>query len=199
MKRLEYQLIKVEEIQEQYATELRMNDGARNIAGALGSQNKKNKENKTKENKTKENKFAHQTAKGNFKESLQNLCIFERELEFLMGNFSLQIRGVAGFARLCPGDIYEFSCKYGGQKWKAKGRVGAEKEQKWDLPTSNFKCLMGDWLELKISQARFIGKSPVLCEKRIDTLGLFAPHPQLMTVSLNPAGSLKLNLVITWK
>lgn len=46
---------------------------------------------------------------------------------------------------------------------------------------------------------RTFGKSLVLIEKSFDPLELFSPHPQLMTVDLNRNGSLKLDLIATWK
>uniref|UniRef100_G3SWQ4 Rho family-interacting cell polarization regulator 2 n=1 Tax=Loxodonta africana TaxID=9785 RepID=G3SWQ4_LOXAF len=42
-----------------------------------------------------------------YKEYTENMCAIEAELENLLGEFSIKMKGLAGFARLCPGDQYE--------------------------------------------------------------------------------------------
>ena len=42
-------------------------------------------------------------------------------------------------------------------------------------------------------------KSVLLGQKSCETKDLFSANPQLMTVSINVNGSLKLSIVITWK
>lgn len=54
-------------------------------------------------------------------------------------------------------------------------------------------------LLIKAVEVRVLGKTVVIGNKVCETKDLFSPHPQLMTVNLNPSGSLKLNIVITWK
>ena len=54
-------------------------------------------------------------------------------------------------------------------------------------------------LLIKAVEVRVLGKTVMIGNKVCETKDLFSPHPQLMTVNLNPSGSLKLNLVITWK
>lgn len=70
----------------------------------------------------------------------------------------------------------------------------------------NDQCLQGRlWvipcpqLLIKAVEVRVLGKTVMIGNKVCETKDLFSPHPQLMTVNLNPSGSLKLNLVITWK
>ena len=52
---------------------------------------------------------------------------------------------------------------------------------------------------MKAVEVRMLGKTVVIGSKICETKDLFSPHAQLMTVNLNPSGSLKLNVVITWK
>ena len=59
---------------------------------------------------------------------------------------------MAGFARLCPGDVFEVTMRYGSQKWKAKGRIEKDGSQRWDVADYIFKTLVGDIISLKVSQ-----------------------------------------------
>lgn len=42
------------------------------------------------------------------------------------------ILGIMGFARVMPGDSFEVSIRHGNQKWKSKGFVSKDSEQRWD-------------------------------------------------------------------
>ena len=59
------------------------------------------------------------------------------------------VLGLAGFARLIPGDVYQVSVTHGQQKWKTKGRVGTN-SQHWDNDTFLFKALVGDVFAIKV-------------------------------------------------
>lgn len=58
---------------------------------------------------------------------------------------------MAGFARMCPGDVFEISIRHGSQKWKAKGRVEKTGAQKWDNAEFTFKALVGDIMNIKVN------------------------------------------------
>lgn len=60
------------------------------------------------------------------------------------------IVGMVGFARLCPGDVFEVTLRYGSQKWKSKGRVEKDSSQKWEVPDFVFKALLGDIISIKV-------------------------------------------------
>lgn len=54
-------------------------------------------------------------------------------------------------------------------------------------------------LHMKAVEVRLLGKSVLIGQRECETKELFCPHPQLMTVNLNHAGSLKLSVIVTWK
>ena len=62
---------------------------------------------------------------------------------------NLIISGLVGFARLCPGDVFEVAVRHGTQKWKTKGRM-ASSAQNWENDTIVFKSLLGDILSVKV-------------------------------------------------
>ena len=57
---------------------------------------------------------------------------------------------MAGFARLCPGDVFEVTIRHGPQKWKTKGRIEKNNTQRWDVPEFTFKSLVGEILVIKV-------------------------------------------------
>jgi hypothetical protein len=48
-------------------------------------------------------------------------------------------------------------------------------------------------------EVRLLGKGALIGQRECETRELFSPHPQLMTVNLNHAGSLKLSVIVTWR
>lgn len=58
--------------------------------------------------------------------------------------FSLLRAGIQGFARLCPGDVFEVTLKHGTQKWKSRGRVCKDNTQTWDNQRTVIKGLIGE-------------------------------------------------------
>lgn len=80
--------------------------------------------------------------------------------------------GMAGFARLVPGDVFEVVIKHGGQKWKTKGRIEKNNTQRWDSPEYTFKCLVGETLNIKVSfcYGRLLMVCLIVCCLYIDLL-----------------------------
>lgn len=132
-----------------------------------------------------------------FKECTQTMCQIEAQLENMMGTFNCKLKGMAGFARLCPGDVFEVTVRHGAQKWKTKGRVEKTGNQKWEIPEFTFKAVVGDVINIKGMELRAF-KSVLLGQKSCEIKDLFSSNPQLMTVSINVNGSLKLSIIITW-
>ncbi|RUS83661.1 hypothetical protein EGW08_008567 [Elysia chlorotica] len=129
-----------------------------------------------------------------YKECSQIMCAIEAQLENMLGTFSCRLKGIAGFARMAPGDVFEVVIKHGAQKWKTN-----------PANTYTNQCLL---LIPQASEVRAF-KTVVLGQKNCEICqpsshdapghGLFSANPQLMTVSINVHGSLKLSIVITWK
>lgn len=184
LKRLEFHLSKIDELQDCYIVNQQLREGARNMARAYA-------------NTPGYKKGSLTSVKYGFKECSQTMCAIEAQLESMMGTFHCKLKGMAGFARLCPGDVFEVTMRYGSQKWKAKGRIEKDGSQRWDVADYIFKTLVGDIISLKAVELRSL-KSVLLGEKKCETKDLFSANPQMMTVSINPNGSLKLSIIVTW-
>ncbi|XP_064476628.1 rho family-interacting cell polarization regulator 2-like isoform X2 [Ornithodoros turicata] len=186
LKRLEFQLSKVEELREQYEVQQRMREGVRSMAYAYVLSPGDEKD------------TALHGVRSGYRECMDSLCLLEAHLEQLMGTLQFQMRGIQGFARLCAGDNFEITVKHGEQKWKSRGRVQKNGQQVWDNQQVLVKALLGEFLYIKAVEVRGLGKNVLLGNKSCEIKDLFSSHSQLMTVNLNSSGSLKLNLVITW-
>uniref|UniRef100_A0A8C6Y2M2 Rho family-interacting cell polarization regulator 2 n=2 Tax=Naja naja TaxID=35670 RepID=A0A8C6Y2M2_NAJNA len=179
MRKLEFHISKVDELFEAYCIQRRLRDGASKMKQAYGLSpaSKAARESLSEINKT-------------YKEYTENMCTIEGELENLMGEFCIKMKGLAGFARLCPGDQYEIFMRYGRQRWKLKGKIEVNDKQSWDGEEMIFFPLL---LEVK-GLATHILVGSVTCE----TKDLFAAQPQVVAVDINDLGTIKLNLEITW-
>lgn len=113
--------------------------------------------------------------KGALKDLIHVLCKLEAELEMLAGTLNVEVKGeqdwswglehesyshltlsgIAGFARLAPGDVFEVQLRCGAQKWKSKVKIGSDKKQSWEAEVVIFKCLLEDLLEIKVGQLFF--------------------------------------------
>ncbi|ESO97691.1 hypothetical protein LOTGIDRAFT_103971, partial [Lottia gigantea] len=185
LKKLEFHLAKVDELYDCYLVHQQLREGARTMARAFTTSPGHRKDSIT-------------NVKYGYKECSQTLCAIEAQLENMLGTFHCKLKGMAGFARLCPGDVFEVTIRHGPQKWKTKGRIEKNNTQKWDIPEFTFKSLVGDILTIKALESRSF-KSVLLGQKNCEVKDLFSANPQLMTISINFNGSLKLSVVITWK
>lgn len=187
LKRLEFELAKLEELMDQYDVHLKMREGVRSMAYAYTMSN------------GPERDSALSSVRSGYKECTETLCFLESRLEAMLGTFHLQMKGIQGFARLCPGDVFEITIKHGdSQKWKTRGKILKSGEQSWDHQATIIKALIEDKLTIKAVEVRGLGKNITLGVKTCETKDLFSARPQLMTINLNSVGTLKLNLIITW-
>ncbi|XP_007948009.2 rho family-interacting cell polarization regulator 2 [Orycteropus afer afer] len=187
IRRLEFHISKVDELYEAYCIQRRLQDGASKMKQAFASSpaSKAARESLSEINRS-------------YKEYTENMCSIEAELENLLGEFSIKMKGLAGFARLCPGDQYEIFMKYGRQRWKLKGKIEVNGKQSWDGEEMVFLPLIVGLISIKVTELKGLATHILVGSVTCETKELFAAHPQVVAVDINDLGTIKLNLEITW-
>ncbi|XP_007525995.2 rho family-interacting cell polarization regulator 2 isoform X2 [Erinaceus europaeus] len=187
MRRLEFHISKVDELYEAYCIQRRLQDGASKMKQAFASSpaSKAARESLSEINRS-------------YKEYTENMCTIEVELESLLGEFSIKMKGLAGFARLCPGDQYEIFMKYGRQRWKLKGKIEVNGKQSWDGEEMVFLPLIAGLISIKVTELKGLATHLLVGSVTCETKELFAARPQVVAVDINDLGTIKLNLEITW-
>lgn len=187
MRRLEFHISKVDELYEAYCIQRRLQDGASKMKQAFGTSpaSKAARESLSEINRS-------------YKEYTENMCTIEAELESLLGEFSIKMKGLAGFARLCPGDQYEIFMKYGRQRWKLKGKIEVNGKQSWDGEETVFLPLIVGFISIKVTELKGLATHILVGSVTCETKELFAARPQVVAVDINDLGTIKLNLEITW-
>uniref|UniRef100_A0A8C6W788 Rho family-interacting cell polarization regulator 2 n=2 Tax=Nannospalax galili TaxID=1026970 RepID=A0A8C6W788_NANGA len=187
MRRLEFHISKVDELYEAYCIQRRLQDGASKMKQAFVSSpaSKAARESLSEINRS-------------YKEYTENMCAIEAELESLLGEFSIKMKGLAGFARLCPGDQYEIFMKYGRQRWKLKGKIEMSGRQSWDGEETIFLPLVVGFISIKVTELKGLATHILVGSVTCETKELFAARPQVVAVDINDLGTIKLNLEITW-
>jgi hypothetical protein len=146
-----------------------------------------------------QSQLPNQGSKTTIREFIDNIERIEADFELYLGSFLLSIEDIQGFARVCQGDVFEINIKYGNsQSFKTKISVLKDNRQKCDHKQSVFKARIADVIAIKAYECKGLGKKVLLGHKLCDTRDLFTARSQLMTISLNQTGSIKLNLIITW-
>uniref|UniRef100_A0A9L0SZY5 Rho family-interacting cell polarization regulator 2 n=1 Tax=Equus caballus TaxID=9796 RepID=A0A9L0SZY5_HORSE len=187
MRRLEFHISKVDELYEAYCIQRRLQDGASKMKQAFATSpaSKAARESLSEINRS-------------YKEYTENMCTIEAELESLLGEFSIKMKGLAGFARLCPGDQYEIFMKYGRQRWKLKGKIEVNGKQSWDGEEVVFLPLIVGFISIKVTELKGLATHLLVGSVTCETKELFAARPQVVAVDINDLGTIKLNLEITW-
>ncbi|XP_013914463.1 PREDICTED: protein FAM65B [Thamnophis sirtalis] len=187
MRKLEFHISKVDELFEAYCIQRRLRDGASKMKQAYGLSpaSKAARESLSEINKT-------------YKEYTENMCAIEGELENLMGEFCIKMKGLAGFARLCPGDQYEIFMRHGRQRWKLKGKIEVNDKQSWDGEEMIFLPLIVGLISIKVTELKGLATHILVGSVTCETKDLFAAQPQVVAVDINDLGTIKLNLEITW-
>ncbi|KAG8131728.1 hypothetical protein E2320_009640 [Naja naja] len=173
IRKLEFQISKVEELYEAYSIQCRLRDGASNMkhAFSLSPSTKASRESLVELYK-------------NLQECKEDMCLIEGTLEVHLGEFHLKMKGLVGYARLCPGDQYEVFIRLGRQKWKIKGKILTDDSQTWDE-------------EEKVTELR--GLSTILVGiVTCDSLDFFTTRPQTIIVDITELGTIKLQLEVLW-
>ncbi|XP_029632331.1 RIPOR family member 3 isoform X4 [Salmo trutta] len=158
IRRLEFQISKVEELYETYCVQWRLCQGAVNMkkAFALSPSSRASRESLQELNR-------------NYRHSLEDMCVMEGELEILLGELHIKMKGLIGFARLCPGDQYEVVIRLGRQRWKIRGKIQTDDRQSWDVEEMIFLAHIHENFDIK-----------------------------LMVVDITELGTIKLQLEVVW-
>lgn len=61
------------------------------------------------------------------------------------------VLGIMGFARVMPGDSFEVSIRHGNQKWKSKGFVARDSEQRWEQDRRALGIQINSSLTVKVA------------------------------------------------
>ncbi|XP_064023928.1 RIPOR family member 3 isoform X2 [Pogoniulus pusillus] len=186
IRKLEFHISKVEELYEAYCIQCRLRDGATNMkhAFSLSPSTKASRESLVELYK-------------NFQECTEDMCFIESALEVHLGEFHLKMKGLVGFARLCPGDQYEVFVRLGRQKWRLKGKIETDDSQTWDEEEKIFIPNLHEKFEIKVTELRGLATilvGVVTC----DSINFFTTKPQAIIVDITELGTIKLQLEVLW-
>ncbi|XP_034005824.1 RIPOR family member 3 [Trematomus bernacchii] len=186
IRRLEFQLSKVEELYETYCIQWRLCQGAVNMKRAFSLSPS-----------TRASRDSLLELSRNHTLSLQDMSVMEGELEILLGELHIKMKGLIGFARLCPGDQYEVVVRLGRQRWKIRGRIESDDTQAWDEEEMVFLPHIQHNFEIKVTEAKGLGWLMVGMVTCVSA-DFFVARPQLMLVDITELGTIKLQLEVTW-
>ncbi|XP_041059628.1 RIPOR family member 3 isoform X9 [Carcharodon carcharias] len=186
IRKLEFHISRIEELYESYFIQWRLRNGANNMkqAYSVSPSTKGSRETLIEINR-------------NYRECTEDMCVIERTLEILLGEFHIRMKGLIGFARLCPGDHYAVLIKYGRQRWKLKGKIDADDRQTWDEEEMAFLPHINEDIEIKVAEMKGLMTvlvGTVTCE----SADFFSAQPQIMIVDITDLGTMKLQLEIMW-
>ncbi|XP_062302124.1 rho family-interacting cell polarization regulator 2 isoform X1 [Osmerus eperlanus] len=187
MRRLEFHMSKVDELYEAFCIQRKLRDGASRMKQAFSASPS-----------TKGTRESIAEVNRRYKEYTENMSTFEGELENLLGEFHIKMKGLAGFARLCPGDQYEIFMRYGRQRWKLKGKIESNSRQSWDGEEMVFTPLVSDLINIKVTELKGLATHILVGSVICETKDLFTAMPQVVAVDVNDLGTIKLNLEVTW-
>ncbi|XP_015230787.1 PREDICTED: protein FAM65C [Cyprinodon variegatus] len=186
IRRLEFQISKVEELYETYCIQWKLCQGAVNMKRAFSLSPS-----------TRASRESLLELSRNHQHSLQDMSTMEGDLEVLLGELHIKMKGLIGFARLCPGDQYEVVVRLGRQRWKIRGRIESDDSQSWDEEEMVFLPHIYHNFEIKVTEAKGLGwllVGMVTCA----SVDFFVARPQLMLVDITELGTIKLQLEVTW-
>uniref|UniRef100_A0A674B1C2 RIPOR family member 3 n=1 Tax=Salmo trutta TaxID=8032 RepID=A0A674B1C2_SALTR len=127
----------------------------------------------------------------------KDMCVMEGELEILLGELHIKMKGLIGFARLCPGDQYEVVIRLGRQRWKIRGKIQTDDRQSWDVEEMIFLAHIHENFDIKVTEVKGLGSllvGMVMCK----SADFFMSRPQLMVVDITELGTIKLQLEVVW-
>nr|XP_045013657.1 RIPOR family member 3 isoform X2 [Jaculus jaculus] len=186
IRKMEFHISKVDELYEGYCIQWRLRDGASNMQRAFvgGPQSRASRE-------------SLQELGRSLHTCTEDMWLIEGALELHLGEFHVRMKGLVGYARLCPGDQYEVLMRLGRQRWKLKGRIESDDSQTWDEEEKAFVPTLHENLEIKVTETRGLS-SLVVGTVTCDIADFFAARPQVVVVDITELGTIKLQLEVLW-
>ncbi|XP_040290821.1 RIPOR family member 3 isoform X1 [Bufo bufo] len=186
IRKLEFHISKIEELYETYCIQWRLRVGTCNMkhAFSLSPSTRASRESLIELSK-------------NFQECTEDMCMIEGALEVHLGEFLIKMKGLVGYARLCPGDHYEVLIRLGRQRWRLKGKIETDDSQVWDEEERIFIPNLCENFEIKVIELRgltTIMVGVVTC----DSADFFTTRPRVIIVDITELGTIKLQLEVTW-
>ncbi|XP_075702073.1 RIPOR family member 3 isoform X2 [Rhinoderma darwinii] len=186
IRKLEFHISKIEELYETYCIQWRLRVGACNMKQAFSLSPS-----------TKASRESLLELCKNFQECTEDMCMIEGALEVHLGEFLIKMKGLVGYARLCPGDHYEVLVRLGRQRWRLKGKIETDDSQMWDEEERIFIPNLCENFEIKVIEQRgltTIMVGVVTC----DIADFFTTRPRIIIVDITELGTIKLQLEVIW-
>ncbi|XP_054995730.1 RIPOR family member 3 [Sorex araneus] len=186
IRKMEFHISKVDELYEGYCVQCRLRAGAANMQRAFSGGPA-----------SRASRDSLQELGRSLQECAEDMWLIEGALEVHLGEFHVRMKGLVGYARLCPGDQYEVLMRLGRQRWKLKGRIESDDSQTWDEEDKAFTPTLHDNLEIKVTELRGLSSlavGAVTC----DITDFFTTRPQVIVVDITELGTIKLQLEVLW-
>eukprot|EP00079_Xenopus_tropicalis_P039535 XP_017953306.1 PREDICTED: protein FAM65C [Xenopus tropicalis] len=187
IRKLEFHISKIEELYETYCIQWRLRVGACNMKHAFSLSPS-----------TKASRESLLELYKNFQECTEDMCTIEGELEVHLGEFLIKMKGLVGYARLCPGDHYEVLIKLGRQRWRLKGKIETDDSQMWDEEERMFIPNLCENFEIKVVELRGL-TTIVVGLVTCHSADFFTTRPRIIIVDITELGTIKLQLEVIWK
>ncbi|KAM6162967.1 RIPOR family member 3 [Rhynchocyon petersi] len=186
IRKMEFHISKVDELYEGYCIQCRLRDGASNMQQAF-----------SRCPPSRASRESLQELGRSLHECTEDMWLIEGALEVHLGEFHVRMKGLVGYARLCPGDQYEVLMRLGRQRWKLKGRIESDDSQTWDEEERAFVPALHENFEIKVTELRGLSSlsvGTVTC----DIADFFTTRPQVIVVDITELGTIKLQLEVLW-
>ncbi|XP_074173984.1 RIPOR family member 3 isoform X3 [Rhinolophus sinicus] len=186
IRKMEFHISKVDELYEGYCIQCRLRDGASNMQRAF-----------SRCPPSRASRESLQELGRSLQECTEDMWLIEGALEVHLGEFLVRMKGLVGYARLCPGDQYEVLMRLGRQRWKLKGRIESDDSQTWDEEEKAFIPTLHENFEIKVTELRGLSSlavGTVTC----DITDFFTTRPQVIVVDITELGTIKLQLEVLW-
>ncbi|KAM9682488.1 RIPOR family member 3 isoform 1-T1 [Dama dama] len=186
IRKMEFHISKVDELYEGYCIQCRLRDGASNMQRAFA-----------RCPPSRASRESLQELGRSLQECTEDMWLIEGALEVHLGEFHVRMKGLVGYARLCPGDQYEVLLRLGRQRWKLRGRIESDDSQTWDEEEKAFIPTLHENFEIKVTELRGLSSlavGAVTC----DITDFFTTRPQVIVVDITELGTIKLQLEVLW-